>query len=218
MTGQLWTMKILSGVHVGAEVTLDAEEAVIGSGEDCDFVLEDDGLAGRHVSLLPTDSGVRLTVLDSGDTVYVDGQRVDGSVLLDPFQVVSMGGLSLAVGPAGQPWPKIDLPSIQADGGDAPQPDAAAADADAPGEEAALEGEPTRAQEDDADEAAARPHRRMPVAAAAAAAVLAIAGAAWLLTPNEPEPRHRDPAQAAREIREIAARYGADIRKRSVVA
>ena len=211
MTGQLWTMKILSGVHVGAEVTLDAEEAVIGSGEDCDFVLEDRGLAGRHISLLPTGPGVRLTVLDAGNTVYVDGQRIDGSVLLDPFQVVSMGGLSLAVGPAGQPWPKVDLPSIQADAGDAPKPDAAAADADAPGEEAALEGEPTMARGEDADEAAARPHRRMPAAAAAAAAVLAIAGAAWLLTPDEPEPRHRDPAQAAREIREIAQRYGADI-------
>ena len=209
MTGQPWTMKILSGVHVGAEVTLDDEEAVIGSGGDCDFVLEDNGLAGRHISLLPTEPGVRLTVLDAGNVVYVDGQRVDGSALLDPFGVVSMGGLSLAVGPAGHPWPQIDLPSIQADEGGEPNPDAAAADADSPGEEAAPEGESAKARQDDADQAAERPGRRMPVAAAAAAAVLAIAGAVWLLTPEEPARVHDDPARTVREIREIASRYGA---------
>ena len=208
MTERLWTMKILSGVHAGAEVTLDEEEAVIGSGRDCDFVLEDDGLAGRQISLLPMDAGVRLTVLETGNTVHVGGQPLDGSALLDPFQVVTIGGLSLALGPAGQPWPPIDLPSIQVGASHAPKPDAAAADADSPGEEA-LERETTRAQEDGADEAAERPGRRMPVAAAATAAVLAIAGAVWLLTPKQPERKHDDPAGAAWTIREIAARHGA---------
>ena len=208
MTGQLWTMKILSGVHVGAEVTLDEEEAVIGSGGDCDFVLEDHGLAGRHISLLPTEPGVRLTVLDAGSTVYVDGQRVDGSVLLNAFQVVSMGGLSLAVGRAGHPWPQIDLPSIPADEGSEPAPDAAAADADSPCEEAAPEGDSTSTREDDAEEAVERPNR-LSVVMVAAAAACAIAGVVWLLSPKQPERRHDDPARSAREIGDIASRYGA---------
>jgi len=45
MADRLWTMKILSGVHVGAEAALSDEAAVIGSDDACDFVLEEIGRA-----------------------------------------------------------------------------------------------------------------------------------------------------------------------------
>ena len=209
MAKRLWTMKILSGVHVGAEVTLMEEEAVLGSDDDCDFVLEDDGLAGRHVSLLAAESGVRLAVLDAGHPVRVDGQPIEGSILLESFQVVTIGGLSLAVGPAGQSWPQIDLPSIRADEADAPEPNAVATDTSSPDGQELPEAESTRLRDEGVDKAAERPSRRTTGAAIAGAAVFVIAGGFWLLAPKEPATKHADPAEATRQIEEIASRYGA---------
>ena len=209
MAERLWTMRILAGVHVGAEAALDDEEAVLGSGEECDFVLEDDGLAGRHVSLLPTGSGVRLTVFDAGNPVRIDGQPIDGSALLEPFQVVSIGELAFAVGPADQPWPQIDLPPVQSDGSDAGESNASAAESGPPDGEEAPDAGPGSAQAGDADGAPERtPGRRFGLAIAGAA-LLVVAGAIWLLTPKPPERQHDDPAHAVREIKEIASRHGA---------
>ena len=133
MDERLWTMKILAGVHAGAEVTLVEEQAVLGSDDDCDFVLEDDGLAGRHLSLLAARSGVQVTVLDASHPVRIDGQTIEGNAVLEPFQVVAVRGLAFAVGPAGQAWPTIDLPPVRAES-DAPKPEAAATDLDSPEE------------------------------------------------------------------------------------
>lgn len=209
MADRNWTLKILSGVHVGAEVTLVEEEAVLGSDDDCDLVLEDDRLAGRHISLLAAESGVRLRVLDSGNPVLVDGQQIGGSALLEAFQVVSIGGLSLAVGPAGQAWPHIDLPPVEAGDGDAPELDKAAAPTGSTayreGSEAGTEG----VRVEGADTAAERSPRRMQAAAVAVAALLVVAGASWLLAPKAPHREHAEPAQAAREVEKIASRYGA---------
>ena len=110
MAEQLWTMKILAGVHVGAEVTLSDEEATLGRDDACDFILEDAGLADRHIRLY-AGTGLRMTVLDGSGPVCVDGRPVEGSVELAPYQVVTVGGLALALGPADRAWPSIDLPA-----------------------------------------------------------------------------------------------------------
>ena len=207
MAEQHWTLKILAGVHVGAEITLPDEESILGTDDACDLMLDDAGLAGRHVSLSPRPTGVRMSVLDTASPVVVDGQPVEGTVELGPYQVVSVGGLCLAVGPADQPWPAIDLPSSQA----AAPPGEAAAPAESGVKEATEAQAPAGTDTERAD-AAVRAPRRWALAAGALVGVLIVAaGGARLLTPGEVESHHATAAETTRQIQEIASRYGAII-------
>ena len=214
MAKRIWTLKILAGVHAGAEVTLSDEEATLGSDDACDLVLEDAGLAGRHIRL-HAGSDVRITVLDGSGPVRVDGQPVEGSVELAPYQVVAVGGLALAVGPSDEDWPPIDLPAV-------PGLESSSAPDDAPAREGATGGlveespateEPPAAEKGEsggASEKAERPssrHARM--AGMAIVAVLVVAAVVWSLAPRQVQTQRQDPGEAARQIEEIASRYGA---------
>ena len=210
MAKQLWTMKILAGVHVGAEVTLSDEEATLGRDDACELVLEDAGLAGQHIRLY-AGAEIRMTVLDGSSPVYVDGQPVEGSIELGPYQVVTVGGLSLALGPADQPWPPIDLsPSPSLERRSAQEEVAAC---EGPIEESPTAGDPpaTNAGESGRapEEAKRSSFRHARAAGMVVAALLAIAAVVWLLAPRMVQPEHGDPKETAREIEEIASRYGA---------
>lgn len=109
MAEDTWILKILSGSHVGAEVPLSVEEAVLGKDEDCDLVLDDVSLSSRHISLSVAEDKVLLKLLDEDKPVRVDGEQLTGaSRLLEPFQVITIGTLLLAAGPANMEWPAID--------------------------------------------------------------------------------------------------------------
>ena len=219
MAEQLWTMKILAGVHAGAEVTLSDEEAVLGRDDACDFVLEDAGLAGRHIRL-HAGTGVRMTVLDGSIPVRVDGRSVEGSIELEPYQVVTVGGLALALGPADRDWPSIDLPAPPSPESSPAREDAAAGEepAEEPVEESPATEDPPATdtvesgrRREDAGRSSLR-HVRTAGIVAVAVALLAVAAATWLLAPRQVQPEHDDPKETARVIREIASRYGAVVR------
>ena len=214
MAERLWTMKILAGVHAGAEVALSDEEATLGRDDACDFVLEDAGLADRHLRLY-AGTGVRMTVLDGSGPVCVDGRPVEGSVELAPYQVVTVGGLALALGPADQAWPPIDLPASPSPESRSAQEEVAAREepADGPIEESpATEGPPATDTGESAgahEEARRSISRHVRTAGMVVVALLAVAAAVWLLAPRQVQPEHADPEETARKIEEIASRYGA---------
>ena len=214
MAEQLWTMKILAGVHAGAEATLSDEEATLGRDDACDFVLEDAGLADRHIRLY-VGTDVRMTVLDGSSPVRVDGRSVQGSIELEPYQVVSVGGLALALGPADQAWPPIDLPASPSLESRSAQGDAAAREEAAGGllEESPATEEPPAADEGEAgggaEEAERSSSRRMRAAGMAVVAALAVAAVVWSLAPRQVQTKREDPEETARKIEEIASRYGA---------
>ena len=110
MRDQSWILKILSGTHVGAEVVLSDKESVLGRDENCDLVLDDVSLSAQHISLRTAASGAHLTLLDTSKPIYIDGEEcAEKETLLKPFQVITIGTLFLAVGPADEEWPAIDL-------------------------------------------------------------------------------------------------------------
>ena len=207
-------MKILAGVHAGAEITLSDEEATLGHDDACDLVLEDADLAGRHIRL-HAGTGVRMTVLDESIPVHVDGRPVQGSVELEPYQVVTAGGLALALGPADEDWPHIDLPAPQSLDGRSAQEDIAAGGepVEGPLEESPTTEEPTAADEGDSGgasrEAERSSARRVRAVGAVAVALLVAAAVVWSLAPRQVQTEHEDPGEAARKIEEIASRYGA---------
>ena len=215
-----WNLKILAGVHAGAEVTLSDEEVTLGRDDDCDLVLEDAGLAGRQLRLY-AGTGIRMAVPDGSGPVHVDGRLVEGSIELEPYQVVSAAGLSLAIGPADEDWPPFDLSRSPGPASGSAQDEAAVGGETAEGPigvSPATEGPPSKdsaasdGASDGVDEARGRssslPAR---VIGIVAAALVAIAAVVWLLEPKEVRPVHRDPEETARKIEEIASRYDAVI-------
>ena len=105
-----WILKILSGVHVGAEVVLSTTELVLGQNESCDLVLDDVSLSDRHISLRMDGEQALLTLLDTARPIYVGEQKMErGELTPEPFQLISIGTLFLVVGPVDAEWPVIDL-------------------------------------------------------------------------------------------------------------
>ena len=209
MADGLWDMKVLAGVHAGAEATLPDEAAVVGTDEDCDFVFEDAGLAGRHFVLTPGEGGVRLDLLGHGGTVVVDGEPVEDGVDVPAYRVVACGRLALAFGPAGEAWPPIDVPDAAADS--AVAVDEAADDADGQTGDVSPGDTPVEPAPGDgeADAWASVRRRRAALVALGVAATVLVGAAAWLLVPREVERPATDPAAAAAAIEDLAARHGA---------
>ena len=206
-------MKILAGVHAGAEVTLSDEEAILGRDDACDFVLEDTGLAGRHI-LLCAGTDVRMTVLDGSSPVCVDGRPVEGSIELRPYQVVSVGGLALALGPADQAWPPIDLPASSSPESRSALEDVAACEepAEGPGQGSPTSEDPPATDTGESGgmpEEAKRSSSRRVQAAGMVVVVLLAAAVIWLLAPRPVQTVHGDPKETVRVIEEITSRYGA---------
>ena len=199
-------MRVLTGVHSGAEALLSDDEAVLGRAEDCDFVFDDPAFCDRHIVLRADAGGLVLRVLDTATPVQMDGRDVEGEVGLEPYQVVSIGGVSLAVGPADEAWPAIELPTGPtgaapehpepvAQGSDAEQPAA-----DAPDQDPAVESSQLT-----------RPRRRLPamLAALGAGVVALVAAVGWLLVPREVERVQADLEEVATRIHAVATRHHA---------
>ena len=92
-----FVLKIVEGPNRGAEIALVEGVAVtFGKGDDCDVVLAD-----------PTLPEEPLSVEASADGVTVDGRPAE------PFEVMTSGATSFAVGPADAPWGALKWPKSE---------------------------------------------------------------------------------------------------------
>ena len=87
-------LRIFSGVHVGAEITLAAGDWVIGRDESCDIVLSDASLAPRHAVLRVGESSVAYEKLD-GDVLAAAGDALPGAEI-PPGKLCRMGDVLFA--------------------------------------------------------------------------------------------------------------------------
>ncbi len=122
--------KLLSGAQSGAEALLDPGEYVLGSSDEADLVLIDAAVLPRHARLRIGADAWIVEALD-GAEVRVGGLPISAPCEIPPYGVVTLGGVSVALGPDGQ-WET--LPSVPA--ATLPGP-AAAPVAEEPGEPAA---------------------------------------------------------------------------------
>lgn len=209
-----WIFKVLSGTNVGAEAPLFAEDLVVGRDEDCDIVLDDVTLSDRQFALRLEGDGALLTVLAEDPPLSLDGIPVTGTQApLAAFQVVSVGTVHIAVGPASGDWSRIELFAR------GPEPLAPEEEEDEPESEDAA-AQPVEDEEESATDEAPEPEsRRRPRAVAGLAAILgilAVAGAlgVWLAAREEaPSPDAADAAHR-QAIESIVARYGPGIEVR----
>lgn len=112
-------LRILSGLHAGASRDLAEQEMIlVGSGDDCDIVLADQGVARHHALINMTGDMSSLRALDA--PLRVDGQMLHPGdpVELRGLQRIQIGGAAIAFGEEHDPeWaslaPDLDLDDIR---------------------------------------------------------------------------------------------------------
>ena len=97
-----WLMRIISGLHAGASRPLAEQETLlIGSGDDCDVVLADNGVARHHALVALTGDGFTIRALDAPLHVGERPLYPGDPVALQPLQRIGLGEAALAVGKEG---------------------------------------------------------------------------------------------------------------------
>lgn len=120
-------LRILNPPHAGAQAEIGPDPLSIGSGEDCDLVLNDPLLQPAHCNIRRTGEGIEVEL--TGGAAHVNGEPVSQS----PFtiragQVLSIGSTHIAFGDPGQVWSAVSIPVLKTLGGTTPS---APADSDA---------------------------------------------------------------------------------------
>ena len=83
----MW-LTIRSGEARGKSMELDGQDLLLGRGDDCDVVLADPRVSRRHAVLRALkDGSVSLQDLGSGNGTFVNGARVDSTVLRGNEQI-----------------------------------------------------------------------------------------------------------------------------------
>ena len=92
-------LRIVSGLHAGASRELAEREMIlVGSGDDCDIVLADDGVAAHHALISVVDGHFQLRALDA--PLQLEGRMLHPGdpVEMDRIQRVGLGEAALAFG------------------------------------------------------------------------------------------------------------------------
>lgn len=119
-------LRIVSGLHVGASRPLSRREMIlVGSGDDCDVVLADEGVAAHHALLNVVDGRFHLRALDA--PVELPGRTLHPGdpVEIGQVQRIGLGHAAIAFGHADAPeWLALVPEPGLADGLPPPRPKA----------------------------------------------------------------------------------------------
>jgi pSer/pThr/pTyr-binding forkhead associated (FHA) protein len=110
-------LKVMEGKHQGKSVPLNVKQFLVGREADCHLRPNSDLVSRHHCVFLVDDYTVRLRDLGSTNGTYVNGERIQGQVVLKPGDSVQIGKLSFQL-VIYQPAPV----SVPADGA-APEPE-----------------------------------------------------------------------------------------------
>lgn len=114
-------LRILNAPHTGAQAEIGAEPLSIGSGMDCDLILNDPLLQPEHCKIRSTGEGIEVEL--TGGAAHLDGEPVEKSPFLAKSgQVLSIGSTHIAFGEPDAVWSAIVIPTLKSLGGTAPEP------------------------------------------------------------------------------------------------
>jgi type III secretion system YscD/HrpQ family protein len=104
-------LKVLSGPHTGAEISLDDGEYILGKDDNCDIIISDGSVSDQHLKITINGPAISGEILDG--KVYIDGNKAEGSTIaISQFKVITVGIIHLCFGDDAQAWPEIILPDI----------------------------------------------------------------------------------------------------------
>lgn len=86
-------LRVMQGAQAGREVIIPVAEFVIGRGEECHLRPRSDAISRRHCVIVVNDKQVVLRDLGSKNGSYVNGQRVEGSCVVQPGDQLQIGPL-----------------------------------------------------------------------------------------------------------------------------
>jgi pSer/pThr/pTyr-binding forkhead associated (FHA) protein len=73
----------LEGPQTGELFQLRGGRCVVGTAADCDIVLKDQSISGRHAEFTAVGRGFRITDLGSTNGTYVNDKRINSEELVD---------------------------------------------------------------------------------------------------------------------------------------
>ena len=114
-----YVLRILSGPHEGAEVTLQEQAIMLGKSDACDVILVDETLRDQHASFACKNGTVTCTPAE-GARVSVNGTAITAATTVQAFQPIVCGATLLAVGPNNVVWPEISTAAKPATTSEAP--------------------------------------------------------------------------------------------------
>ena len=97
MKSPIWVLKVLSGVHSGAEIPLTEGEFTIGRHDDCDLIFHDSFMAEQAGKLQVTADGISVINHEDGDGSG-NGEAIEEN------QIVWVGKLKVGIFRPGQDW------------------------------------------------------------------------------------------------------------------
>ena len=103
-------IKILSGLHTGAEYYLPAGVTRLGKSAQCDLILHDKGIAEELFVFTCTGESVQVHHLAQDSPVLLDGMEQTSPFTITDFGLLTCSALYLAVGAEDKPW-KIPAPT-----------------------------------------------------------------------------------------------------------
>lgn len=108
-------LRIVSGLHAGAARSLEEQEMIlVGSGDDCDIVLADAGVASHHALISLLNGRFSLRALDAPVHVGTSMVHPGDPVELASVQRVGLGDAALAFGREDDPSWEVVMPGIAA--------------------------------------------------------------------------------------------------------
>ena len=108
-----YKLKVVAGVHKNAELVLEPNtEYKIGSNDDCDIILVDDGVEEKHLSLCLSEN--RVWMEKNGAPVFLDGKPLhEKEAVLESFQIITAGEAHFAIGLENESWPSLAPPVLE---------------------------------------------------------------------------------------------------------
>lgn len=86
---------VTAGHRAGTRFPVDGDRATVGRHPDSDVFLDDITVSRRHVELSATQTGYTLNDVGSLNGTYVNGQRIDGEVMLTNGDELQVGKFKL---------------------------------------------------------------------------------------------------------------------------
>jgi len=87
-------LKVLEGKHQGKAISLNVKQFLVGREPDCHLRPNSEMVSRHHCVFLVDDYTVRVRDLGSTNGTYVNGERIQGQVVLKPGDRVEIGKLS----------------------------------------------------------------------------------------------------------------------------
>ncbi len=97
---EVWALRVLVGVHAGAERKLaERDMLIIGSADDCDLIFSDSGVAAHHCIVNYADGQLTVRAVDAEVRIDDNMLHPGDPVAVAPFALIRAGGARFAMGP-----------------------------------------------------------------------------------------------------------------------